>query len=91
MPCPIRRSSLYTLAACALLTGIAGCGGGEVVAVDEADARLHGVDTEAGPGDVEERHGRKDDEIDVVVCIKKFDATADLVEGQPAHLGLEPP
>jgi C-terminal processing protease CtpA/Prc len=28
MPCPIRRSSLYTLAACALLTGIAGCGGG---------------------------------------------------------------
>ena len=28
MPSPIRRSSLYTLAACALLTGIAGCGGG---------------------------------------------------------------
>jgi len=28
MPCPIRRKSLYTLAACALLTGIAGCGGG---------------------------------------------------------------
>ena len=45
----------------------AGGGCGELVAVDEADAGVDRIDPEARPGDVEERHRREDDQVDVVV------------------------
>ena len=54
-------------------TAFAGRRRGEVVTVDEADARLHRVDAEPGPGDVEERHGREDDEVDVVALAQEAD------------------
>ncbi len=43
----------------------AGRRGGEVVTVDEADARLDRIDAEPGVGDVEERHRGQDLELDV--------------------------
>ena len=41
-------------------------GGRELVAVDEADAGLHGVDAEAGPCNIEERHRWAQITLDVV-------------------------
>ena len=47
-------------------TALAGGVGGESVAVDEADAGVDRIDTQASPGHVEERHRRQHDEFDVV-------------------------
>ena len=47
-------------------TGVACGGGGEVVAVDQADSGLDRVESEAGPGHVEKRHRRPDVAVDVV-------------------------
>ena len=48
-------------------TGEAGGRGGELVAVDQADAGLDRVDPECGPGDVEERQRREDVDVDALV------------------------
>ncbi len=47
--------------------GQTGGGGGELVAVDQRDALLDGVDAERGVGDVEERQRRQDRGDDAVV------------------------